>query len=264
MVTRHIEPAGITYDRFRFDRIAGRLVDRYEIRSVCEVPAGGEKAMPSIYSLAFGLRGCRVHLVRAAAASLEAWKALGISDRVVFDGGDPENTGLADDSVDLAWNFVTLAKEKNFEAVLREMKRISRNLVMTVHYNGLGLGFPWHRLLHRVFGFPWTHGETRYNFPGPVKETYRRIGLAVCDVFPLDCPPWPDPPGFRDVRIHRRFGEIPESAAADWKAPVVDLYLKGAFPAWMRALNFLEDLPIPRFLKYPFSHLFLVLGRKPK
>ena len=107
-----------------------------------------------------------------------------------------------------------------------------------------------------------THGETRYNFPGPVKEAYRSAGLMILKTFPLDCPPWPDPPGIRDFRIHRRYGEIPESDAAEWEAPVVDYYRKGKFPAWMRALNFLEELPIPGFLKYPFSHLFLVLGSK--
>jgi hypothetical protein len=262
MAVKHIEPAGITYDRFRFDRLAGRLIERYGIRTVCEVPAGGEKAMPSIYSLAFGVKGCKVHLVRSVAASRRAWEALGLADRVTFDGGDPEKTGLPDSSFDLVWNFVTLTKEKNFEGVLREMARVSRNIVLTVHYNGLGLGFPWHRLIHKAFGFPWTHGETRYNFPGPVREAYRKSGLQVVETFPFDCPPWPDPPGIRDYAIHKRFGEIPESDAAEWKAPVVDYYLKGGFPWWMRALNFMEDLPIPRILKYPFSHLFYVLGKK--
>ena len=261
-----VEPFGITYDRFRLTNVFKKLVARHDIRDVVEVPASGEKAMPSIYSLALAVHGCRITLVNPVSSCLYPWDELGFSDRIkIIEAEDPGRIDLPDESFDLAWNFVTLSKEPFFERVLSEMKRLSRNLVITVHYSGLGLGYPWHRLLHLLSGYPWTHGDTRFNFPRKVKDLYRKTGLSIEKTFPLDSPPWPDPPGFRDIILHRkgidsRKGDPGEDVT--WRAPYVEYLKKGDFPSWMKLLNFMEELPIPSFLKYPFSHLFLVIGKK--
>lgn len=256
-----IEPGGITYDRYRLGQLFERIVRTRKVRKVVEVPAAGEKAMPSVYSLALGLLGCEVTLVNPVAASLEAWERLGIRDKaVVVEVEDLTTLPFEDGAFDMAWNFVTLSKTGAFEEVLGEMARVSGRLVMTVHNNGYNLGYPWHRLLHKVFGFPWTHGETRYHWPAEVHPAYERAGIHIEEQRFFDAPPWPDPPGIRDVRLHRELKDSSDVTACDWRAPVVDYYAAGQFPSWMRALSIVEDLPIPAPLRAPFSHLFYVLG----
>ena len=48
MPDKHVEPAGITYDRFRFDRVVDKLLKKHKIKTVCEIPAGGESVQFSI------------------------------------------------------------------------------------------------------------------------------------------------------------------------------------------------------------------------
>ncbi len=255
-----VEPAGITYDRFRLGEIFERIVRQHKVRRVIEVPAWGEKAMPSIYSLALGLLGCEVTLVSPEPRSLEAWDRLGLRDQVrVVEARDLCHLPLEDRSFDLAWNFVTLSKTGQFDEVLGEMRRVSDRLVMTVHNNGYNLGYPWHRFLHRLFELPWTHGETRYHWPHEVRRAYQRLDLRELALDVFDSPPWPDPPGFRDVRLHRQLAQGGDVTSADWSAPVVDYYAQGQFPLWMRGLSLVEDLPGPRWVRFPFSHLFYAL-----
>ena len=49
------ETFGVDYERYALGKLLKRLVKRYGIKKVLEIPSSGVKAMPSIYSLAFGL-----------------------------------------------------------------------------------------------------------------------------------------------------------------------------------------------------------------
>ncbi len=72
-----IEGKGLDYERYALNKLFKRLVHTYGIRNVLEIPAKGEKAMPSIYSIAFGEAGCEVTLVNAEEKSKGAWQKLG-------------------------------------------------------------------------------------------------------------------------------------------------------------------------------------------
>jgi hypothetical protein len=251
------EPFGITYDRLRLDRFFEELTRKHPIRTVLELPAGGAKAMPSIYSLGLARCGAEVTLLNPDPQGLGVWDRLGLQYRVAY-ADDLRDTGLESDAFDLVWNFVTLGLDEQFESILGEMARLTRGLVLTVHCNGYNYGYPWHRLLHRLLRIPWNHGQTEYFFPQKVKGSYRRQGLEPAELHLLDMPWWPDPPGFRDVRLHRSGGDT--SDAVDWVAPIEAIHQGGPVPLGLRALGFVEELPVPRLIRWPFSHLFAVLG----
>jgi hypothetical protein len=253
------EPFGITYDRLRLDRVFERLLARHPVRTALELPAGGAKAMPSLYSLALARRGVEVTLLNPEPQGLAVWDRLELPYRVA-EARDLRDTGLEPAGWDLVWNFVTVGAEPDFRQVLGEMARLARGLVMTVHCNGYNYGYPWHRFLHRVLRLPWTHGETAWFFPSNVRPAYRDAGLEPVDLGLFDMPWWPDPPGFRDVRLHRAGGDQVE--ALDWTAPIEDVYGGERAPLGLRVLSAVEDLPLPRLLRWPFSHLFYVLGEK--
>ena len=143
---------------------------------------------------------------------------------------------------------------------MAEMARTSSRFVMTVHCNGYNWGYPWHRFLHKAFKLKWTHGETAYFFPRKVRGVYRSIGLEPVDFGLLDMPWWPDPPGFRDVRLHLQGVDVVEDF--DWTAPIEEIYRTGEQPPLLRALGRIEDAAIPKPVRFVFSHLFFVLGEK--
>ena len=254
------EPFGITYDRIRLDKVARNLVRRLGIRNVLELPAHGSKSMPGIYSLGFANAGCHVTLFDPEPQGVEVYERLGLRDRVtVVHGEDAARSGLDADAYDLVWNFVTLGFRPDFEEVLKEMHRTSRKAVMTVHCNGFNYGYPWHRFLHWALKLPWTHGQTDYFFPNRVRRAYRAAGIEPTDTGLFDMPWWPDPPGFRDVRLHLSGGDVVEDF--DWVAPIEDVYRTGRIPPFLHALSKIEDLPILPPVRWTFSHLFYLVGQ---
>lgn len=255
------EPFGITYDRLRLDRLLTRLVRLHDIQTAIELPADGSKAMPGIYSLALARAGVQVTLFNPEPQGVAVFERLGLMDNVtIAEGSDPYHTGLDPAQFDLAWNFVSAAVRPDFNGQVAEMKRLSRRFVMTVHMNGYNWGFPWHRFLHRAFKLPWTHGETENFFPDHVRRIYRGNGLEPIDFGLLDMPWWPDPPGFRDVRLHLEGRD--DVTSADWTAQIEDVYASGQVPLAGRILERIEDAAIPRPIRNVFSHLFFVMGER--
>jgi hypothetical protein len=254
------EPYGITYDRLRLDHVFRDLLSRYPIQTVLEYPAEGAKAMPSIYSLALGALGCDVTLVNPSEQGLDVWRDLGLEERVeVLEVDDLCASKLEADQFDLVWNFVSVGFRPDFEQILAEMSRLSGRYVMTVHCNAYNLGYPWHHFLHWALDLEWTHGETDYFWPHRVRRAYRQVGAEPDDFGLFDMPGWPDPPGFRDVRLHLNGGD--DVDIFEWTAPIADYYRERKLPLLMQWLSQVESGPVPRPMRYIFSHLFYVLAR---
>jgi len=257
---KEVEGFGVTYERYAIGKLLGEIAAKYGIKKILEIPAGGAKAMPSIYSIGFGLAGCDVYLVNPSERARGVWDGLGLANNVHFvECRDVENTGLESDSFDLVWNCIAFPTYGNPNSLLKEMIRISKKYVMTISVNAYNVGFPWHRFLHRVKHIPWTHGDITYNFLGKVGSFFKRYGLKIVKVGVVDTPPWPDSLGFRDIRLHRMNIDINKT---DWHSTIVDYIKQENYPVWLKAIWMFEKLPVPMYLKLPYSHLFYVLGEK--
>ncbi|MGE9294030.1 MAG: methyltransferase domain-containing protein, partial [Puniceicoccales bacterium] len=258
------EVYGITYDRITTSRHQVRTVKNYGIKTVLESPSMGAKAAGSLYSLGFGAAGCDITLVNPEPAPLEEWKTLGWQDRVTsVQAEDYAQLPFEDNSFDMAWNFATFANMPDPVAWTREMTRVSKDYVMVVSCNNCQAGYPWHRFLHRINNIPWTHGDTYFNFIWNVKKMFRDCGMDIVEFGAFDSPPWPDPVGFRDIRLHK-IGTPEQPKEISWTVPFVEMWKKQEFPLWMRALN-LYDVNLRKgYLKLPISHLFYVIGKKRK
>jgi len=162
---------------------------------------------------------------------------------------------------DLSWNFVTWTALDDPSRYLTEMKRISRSHVLLVTCNNFQPGYPWHRLIHRLFGFPWTHGQVQYNHITTVKKMFRQAGLKILEYGAIDTPGWPDPSGPRDIRLHKKFS-VPKRKP-DWKVPIIRMIKTDRYPFWMRLLGKWDMTFRKGVFKLPLSHLFYVLGMKP-
>jgi hypothetical protein len=203
---KETEVFGVTYDRYVLLQLHRIMAKGLELKTVVEMPSHGAKAAGSLYSIGFGLAGCNVTLVNPEMEMMYGWDEIGISKNVkTIKCTDVCNTPFDNNSFDLAWNFVTWTELEKPQLLLKEMRRVSRKYVLLVTCNNFQPGYPWHRFLHWIFGFPWTHGQVKYNHITKVKRMFREAGLRVIEYGAIDTPGWPDPSGPRDVRLHRRY-----------------------------------------------------------
>lgn len=253
-----IEVFGVNYERFSLGRQLQRFVKEYDIKTVCELPAHGAKAAPSLYSLDFALAGVKVTLVNGVEESLKFYKELGIEENVEIIKVDSiSNTGLENNKFDFVWNFAFIPTYKNKSALLDEMRRISRKHVAVFSVNKRNAGFPLHRFAHWRTKIPWTHGDIKFNSPSYLKNFFKISGLKNIKTGVVDCPVWPDSVGFRDIRLHKNnitFDNV------DWIVPYIDYLKNNKYPSWFKYVYFVERLPIPLFMKYIYAHIFFVTG----
>ena len=263
---KEIEVFGVTYDRYVLLQLHRIMTHELNLKKVVEMPSHGAKAAGSVYSIGFGLVGCHVTLVNPEMEMMYGWDELGIRERVdEVSGVDVYDSGFDDNTFDLAWNFVTWTELQKPARYLEEMRRISNKYVLLVTCNNFQSGYPWHRFLHLIFGFPWTHGQVKYNHITKVRKMFRKNGLKVVEYGAIDTPGWPDPSGPRDVRLHRRYGTKgpePPQKKPEWEVPIIQYAKTGQYPVWMRALGRWDMAFRKGVFKLPMSHLFYVLGKK--
>ena len=72
------EVFGVNYERFSLGKEIRSFVNRYDIKTVCELPVHGAKAAPSLYSINFALQGVHVILINGDQNSLKYYKELGV------------------------------------------------------------------------------------------------------------------------------------------------------------------------------------------
>lgn len=216
--------------------------------------------MPSIYSIGFGLAGCKVTLVNGIEDSLRAWKRLGIADRAeIRNCCDLANTSLRDNSYDLVWNFASFSTFKNHSDMLKEMIRLSKKYIVLCSVNSYNPGYFSHRFAHYITKVPWSHGDVIFYSPRKTRNYLRQHGLNIIKVGVLDSVPWPDSIGFRDIRLHRMQKDMSEM---NWHSRYVDYLCENRMPSWIRAVNLFESIPMPLLIKFIYSHLFYVLAEK--
>jgi len=265
---KEVEVFGVTYDRYVLFQHHQILTKALGLKKIVDMPSHGAKAAGSLYTIGFGYAGCHVTLVNPEMEMLYSWEKLGIRDRVsTIERVDIYNTGFSDDEFDLAFNFVTWTELADPLRYLAEMKRISKKYVLLVTCNNFQAGYPWHRFLHMIFGFPWTHGQVKYNHITKVRKMFKQAGLRVMEYGAIDTPGWPDPSGPRDVRLHRRFGskkQEPPKEKPLWEVPFLEYVKTGSYPGWMKALGRWDMRFRKGVFKLPLSHLFYVLGRVPQ
>ena len=258
---KEVEVFGVTYDRYVLLQLHKILVTQLNLKTVVEMPSHGAKAAGSLYSIGFGLAGCHVTLVNPEMEMMYGWEELGIQDKVeTFSNIDVYDSGFQNNQFDLAWNFVTWTELAEPPRYFEEMKRISNKFVLLVTCNNFQPGYPWHRLIHKMFGFPWTHGQVKYNHITKVRRMFKESGLRVIEYGAIDTPGWPDPSGPRDIRLHKNYGT--PTKKPNWEVPILQYVKTGQYPVWMRALGRWDMTFRKGVFKLPMSHLFYVLGRK--
>lgn len=259
---REVEVFGVNYERFSVGKKLNYLAEKYHIESVLEMPAHGAKAMPSIYSIGFADKVKQIALVNGVKKYGKAWEKLGVQEKVIWlEEKDICNTEIPSSSYDFVWNFAFIPSCEDPDALIEEMKRISKKYVAVFSVNAGNIGFPIHRMVHKRTGIPWSHGDIRYNNRHFIKKTLKEHKLQIVETGFVDCPVWPDSLGFRDVRLHRMNIDFSQM---DWEAPYIEMLKNNTFPRWMKAVYVVEKIPFPKFLKSVYAHINYTIAEKVK
>ena len=257
---KEAEVWGLNYERYALGELNKKIAKKYDIKTVCELPALGQKACPGLYSIGFGLSGCDVTIVNTDPVIKDKWAQLGIDNKVkIISENDPNHTSFADNSFDYVWNDVYIPMHDNPEALIEEMKRVSKKYVAVFSVNAGNVGFPVHSTLHKINKIEWTHGDKRYNNRHYVRKIMKNHGLKIVKAGFVDTPIWPDSIGFRDMRLHKNnitFDNV------EWITPYIDMIKNNAVPRWIKAMYGWESIPMVPIVKTLYSHLFYFIGEK--
>ncbi len=253
-----VEGGGLDYERFALEKLFNPMVKDYRIGNVLEIPAKGEKAMPSIYSIALSKAGCDVTVVNGERKSDWAWQELGLPVSWV-ECDDITNTGFGANSYDLVWNFMALAQSGTKQALLQEMMRLSRRYVFYIGVNKFNPGFLSHRMVHRISKVPWNHGDVNFMNPFYVSRYMQDAGLKIIKKGLVDTPPFPDSMGIRDMKLHRKNVDLNK---IDWDSRTIHWMKSGQYPLKIKFYYLFERLPLPFIIKMFYAHLFYVLAEK--
>ncbi len=252
------ESFGLDYERYALGKLLKKFVKWYNINTVLEIPAAGVKAMPSIYSLAFGEAGCDVTLVNADKKSKEIWHDF--KSKINFvEAKDIIKTNFKDNQFDFVWNFAIFPALKNKILLLKEMKRVSKRYVCIFAVNGYNPGSQVHQLLHEIKNISWTHGDKTLLYYQNLRRLFLENNLNIKKIGVVDSPPWPDSIGFRDLRLHRMKIDFKD---VDWKSNIISYMKANKYPLWIKTIYTLEKIPMFFFVKLLYSHLYFMLGEK--
>jgi len=256
-IPTEVEVFGVSYERYALQKLFARLKKKLNLQSILELPASGAKAMPSLYSLGAALAGCDVTLVDADAEGLAIWDKLGLDKKLITIDNSQLDLALKDGSRwDLCWNFMVIPTSEDPAKLLQRMASCSSNYLMLMNVNRFNVGFNMHRTVHRLWEIPWTHGDIRFFSPFITRRFLKELGYKPYSWGVVDSPPWPDSPGFRDLRLHR-LGDTPKK----WISPYADYVINDQFPSWMKWVYMGERLPIPAWMKLPYSHLYYTIAQ---
>jgi ubiquinone/menaquinone biosynthesis C-methylase UbiE len=253
------EGFGSVYGRYVRNRLSKRLIRDYGIHSVLEAPCNAESyfASPGTQSVVFAQAGCEVTVLHPDPEIVDRtrdfWLRLGLTDTPIL-LSDLNRLPFDDSRFDLVWNFDYIPLFEDPRRFIREMARVSRDLVMVIVPNRANIGYPLHALENKLSGRTSLWGNSAWMSLEPVERAMRDLGLEVVEHGLVDSPPWPGFDAMRIIGQLIRRRTVQKAGARQRSDADMEQMLK--------KFTFVEDGPWPMPLKTLFTHQLYVVGRK--
>ena len=261
------EGLGVVYERFVLNDYLDQIVDRHGVKTVLEAPLYGMAGVSGINSVRLAERGCSVTLVDSNRERLdgvaEIWQRLNLPVTLTYHE-DFSRLPFDDKSFDLAWEWAGLWYLSDAEALLKELVRVSRNLVFVAMPNNIQVGYLLRKyVIDRDF-FPTV--DEKWVQMGRIKKTLKAEGVSFVDEGVLDVPPWPDTVmpaaevlkrlGIRSQKLNDQF------TGEDWTWNTMAYYLGEQPDLRERVMKYawLDHAALPWQLKTVWAHHRYVLG----
>jgi len=250
---------GTTYERFVLHEYFRRIRDRYGVGTVLEAPVFGMTGLPGINSMWWAMEGAQVTLVDHSSVRLDAinnlWQEISLKVRLVYDPGTYASLLFEDKEFDMSWNFAALHPELKLEILLRELIRITREVIFICVPNRMN---PFTRVCSMLKG----RGKVvqlRGMDPGTIQRIMRNNGWQVKDKGFLDVPPWPDiamskEDAFRKIGLKQYAKHLRANITEEGRICILDYYSgrNKKMKQEMGRYGFLENSP--NWLKTIWAH----------
>lgn len=270
-LTDYNEGLGLVYERFVLNDFLDDLRRKYTIGSVLEAPLYGMAGVSGINSYALAKAGVDVTLVDDTPERLAGveriWRE-NLQQPVNLVGVQPDEWGrlpFADNSFDMAWCWAALWYIPDPAGLLRELARVSRNIVFVAMPNNIQVGY-WMRklIIDREF---FAHHDERWTETGRIRRLLAEAKVRFVDEGVLDTPPWPDtvmPANEVLKRLGIRSRKLEEQFTGDgWQWSTM-AYYTGAQPELReRVMKYawLDHARLPWQLKAIWAHHRYLVGQ---
>ncbi len=270
-LTDYNEGLGLVYERLVLNHFLDRIANQHGIHTVLEAPIFGMAGVSGINSVRLAQRGSAITLVDDNPTRLHEveriWSELGLPATFVCHS-DFAHLPFPDDSFDLTWEWAALWYLPDAAALLKELARVSRKLVLVAMPNRVQLGYLMRKyLLERDFV---EYVDEAWADINRIKRTLTGAQIQFVEEGVLDVPPWPDTVmpaalvlqklGIKSRKLDAQF------SGAGWNWSTMDYYL-GRRPELKERIDgytFLEHAPIPWQIKAIWAHHRYVLGKVAK
>ena len=276
-LTDYNEGLGLVYERFVLNGFLQDLQREHNIETVLEAPLFGMAGVSGINSVALAQEGASVTLVDDHAERLAGveriWGELNLPAEFI-QHGRWDQLPFPDNSFDLAWNWAALwylsdgsATGQGIpEALLKELVRVSRNVVFVAMPNRVQVGYLLRKyVLERDFV---KYVDEGWADIGRVRRVLGQSGVRIVDQGVLDVPPWPDTVmpasevlkklGIKSKKLEGQF------SGDSWEWSTMAYYLGQQPELYDRVMRYawLDRAPIPWRIKAVWAHHRYVVGIK--
>lgn len=270
-LTDYNEGLGLVYERFVLNDFLGHLRLRHGLRSVLEAPLYGMAGVSGINDVIFAQNGVAVTLVDDNPDRLlgvrRIWQQdLRLPVELVYTPPDAwGRLPFADRSFDLAWQWAGLWYIADPAGLLRELARLSRNLVFVAMPNRIQVGY-WLRKLVIDREFFLTHDES-WTDMRRIRRILEDAGVEIIAQGVLDVPPWPDTVmpanqvlkrlGVRNKQLEQQF------TGEGWRWSTMAYYMGEEPDLRARVMKYawLDQARLPWQVKAIWAHHRYLLGR---
>jgi SAM-dependent methyltransferase len=268
-LTDYNEGLGLVYERFVLNDFLSALRGEYSLQTVLEAPLFGMAGVSGINSVTLAQAGAQVTLVDDHSDRLAAveriWGELGLAARFVYNqewGCLP----FPNDAFDLAWNWAALWYLPDPAVLLRELVRVSRQVIFIAVPNRAQVGYLLRKyLLERDFV---NHVDEQWADIGRVRRVLESAGVRIVRQGVLDVPPWPDtvmPAAEVLKRLGLRSKKLTGQFSGDaWQWSTMAYYLGRQPDLYDRVMRYawLDRAPLPWRLKAIWAHHRYLVGVK--
>ena len=187
------EGLGSSYERIILNNKLESICKHFNISSVLETPSFGFTGLSGINSMGLAKNGKRITLIDNDKSRIELiekiWSKMNIPLKIeyakVFD-----SIPFSDSSFDLSWNFSALWFVDDLSDFLKELTRVTSQVILLTVPNRSGMGY----ISQKILGFKELkkHLKEENILPKNLKKEMKNNGWMLIDSNYIDCPPWPD------------------------------------------------------------------------
>lgn len=255
---------GGSYERIAYSAIVEKLARKHGVKKILELNSTFIAGVPAFNSGILVQKGFDVTITvhsRDYKDALEVWKIVGLSEKVkIIKWDDDFNTPFKNDEFDLVWNHLAFEHYKDPSVLVKEMKRLTKKLVINLTLSPYNIGFPIHYLIHKIINKTWDHGYFKNMIIPSMEKIHREAGLKVVESGGCDDPPWMDTVDLEMGGSMRYFDAWPKAIADRWVWGATSPRVQNH---WIIKMLWDWESSMPEwFRRYTAHHLYTASKRK--